>query len=273
MTYEHRSYRCVSDEVVWGRKEEEEEGEEEGDEEEEEEGDVDGSEDGSEGGDEDEEEEESVYEDIDEDEVEEEERSVDGQRVNEMEEEERCGISETEGDASDAAEEPLQHTVAREEPLHHVDATRILTDADFKLLARLRAALQEKEKDPRMRSKQAVAHAGPADDEDADADNLPTPSFAVLPESLGAAVKSEKSSKIERIASILSGRKEKKFDHEGHAGGLTNKEKERKKNFVMVRKGKKSIANKIRTSNSDTRYKKMHAKEQFGRERRKRRRT
>ena len=192
---------------------------------------------------------------------------------NEMEEEERCGISETEGDASDAAEEPLQHTVAREEPLHHVDATRILTDADFKLLARLRAALQEKEKDPRMRSKQAVAHAGPADDEDADADNLPTPSFAVLPESLGAAVKSEKSSKIERIASILSGRKEKKFDHEGHAGGLTNKEKERKKNFVMVRKGKKSIANKIRTSNSDTRYKKMHAKEQFGRERRKRRRT
>ena len=86
-------------------------------------------------------------------------------------------------------------------------------------------------------------------------------------------MKSEKSSKIERIASILSGRKEKKFDHEGHAGGLTNKEKERKKNFVMVRKGKKSIANKIRTSNSDTRYKKMHAKEQFGRERRKRRRT
>jgi hypothetical protein len=31
-----------------------------------------------------------------------------------------------------------------------------------------------------------------------------------------------------------------------YTGGLTNKEKLRKKNFVMVRKGKKSVNNKIR---------------------------
>ena len=53
---------------------------------------------------------------------------------------------------------------------------------------------------------------------------------------------------------------------------MTHKEKERTKNYVMVRKGKKSVANKVRTSNSESRYKKMHSKEQFGRERRKRRR-
>ena len=44
---------------------------------------------------------------------------------------------------------------------------------------------------------------------------------------------------------------------QGHKGGLTNKEKQRKKNFVMVRKGKRSVANKIRKSNSDVRYDKM----------------
>ena len=71
----------------------------------------------------------------------------------------------------------------------------------------------------------------------------------------------------------MDGRKDKKFTHEGHAGGLTNKEKERKKNYMMVRKGKSSVTAKLRKSNSDVRYEKMHATKQFGRERRKRRRT
>jgi hypothetical protein len=51
-------------------------------------------------------------------------------------------------------------------------------------------------------------------------------------------MKTGKTSKIDRITNILEGRKEAgpKFEHDGHAGGLTNKEKLRKKNFVMVRK-------------------------------------
>ena len=41
----------------------------------------------------------------------------------------------------------------------------------------------------------------------------------------------------------------------------------------MVRKGKQSVTAKLKKSNSEVRYEKMHSKKQFGRERRKRRRT
>jgi hypothetical protein len=70
-------------------------------------------------------------------------------------------------------------------------------------------------------------------------------------------MKIHKTSKIERITKVLEGRKENKFEHNGHAGGLTNKEKARKKNFIMVRKGKTQVKDKLRKSNSDVRYQKM----------------
>jgi len=95
----------------------------------------------------------------------------------------------------------------------------------------------------------------------------------VNPQDLGAEAKVGKQSKIERIQSILSGRDDKKFQNEGHAGGLTNKEKERKKNFLMVRKGKQSVRGKINKSNSASRYEKMMGRDQVGRDKRKRRRT
>lgn len=42
-------------------------------------------------------------------------------------------------------------------------------------------------------------------------------------------------SKHDRLESIIRGRE--KFQHQTHPGGLTNLEKQRKKNFLMVRKG------------------------------------
>jgi hypothetical protein len=85
------------------------------------------------------------------------------------------------------------------------------------------------------------------------------PQFAVLPESLAAGMRTGKTSKIERIKHVLEGRKDagERWQHEGHRGGLTNQEKLRRKNFMMVRKGKRAVANKIRKSNSDVRYDKM----------------
>lgn len=72
-------------------------------------------------------------------------------------------------------------------------------------------------------------------------------------------MKTGKSSKIDRITHILEGRKDTKFDHDGHAGGLTNKEKLRKKNFIMVRKGKKSVNNKSRKAAGLDRHEKNTA--------------
>lgn len=76
---------------------------------------------------------------------------------------------------------------------------------------------------------------------------------------LGAGMKTGKTSKIDRITHILEGRKDSKFEHDGHAGGLTNKEKLRKKNFVMVRKGKKSVNNKSRKAAGLDRHEKNTA--------------
>lgn len=46
-----------------------------------------------------------------------------------------------------------------------------------------------------------------------------------------------------RLEGVIRGRE--KFQANSHAGGLTNAEKERKKNYLMIRKGK-AVKNKTR---------------------------
>jgi hypothetical protein len=149
----------------------------------------------------------------------------------------------------------------------------VLSSEDFNLLDRLRAAQAERARDPRFRAKGALAKVSlkrlREEEEGADAG----PQFSVTPEQLAPGIKTGKTSKIERMTKVLEGRKESRFEHEGHRGGLTNLEKLRKKNYIMVRKGKKSVASKVNKSNSDLRYEKMHRKVIFGRDKRKRRRT
>lgn len=77
--------------------------------------------------------------------------------------------------------------------------------------------------------------------------------YVVDPTQLAPSGRIHKATKIEKMKKILEGRNEIKFVHEGHAGGLTNKEKLRKKNFVMVRRGKRSVLLKTRQSSSDKR--------------------
>jgi hypothetical protein len=142
-----------------------------------------------------------------------------------------------------------------------VQARRFLTSEDFALIERLKTAQAERSLTARggkrareETTEEEVVHDGIID-----------------PESLESGAK-PKTSKAMRIKRILEGRTENKFEF-GHAGGLTNKEKLRKKNYMMVRKGKRSVSDKIRKSNSDVRWDRNHSKKQFGRERRKRRRT
>eukprot|EP01041_Mallomonas_annulata_P006471 gene6471-13069_t len=271
--YERGDIKLDSDgDIVWtgdgeqGDSDEEEEGDqwEEMEEEDDEDGEEEDSDDESDGEmDEDDDGWEEVEEDIDEDEGDEEEEEVDHEE-------------------EDGEEPPMLVPLPDDIPgstssssAIRLDGRRILTETDFELLAKLRAAYSKKMLDPKFRTKKAFSlvtksmkGGGGAEDED----EAVTSSFAVEPDSLAPSVKAHKSNKMERITAILSGRTKEKFRHEGHAGGLTHKEKQRTKNYVMVRKGKRSVANKLRTSNSESRYKKMHQKEQHGREKRKRRR-
>lgn len=152
-------------------------------------------------------------------------------------------------------------TAAEAVPL---DRRRMLTSEDFEQIERLRAAYARWVKDPRSRSSakkvqlglssSADGHTIVEDDEDAATGS----SFMVTADTLAPQAKTGKASKIDRLSRILEGRKENKFDQGGHAGGLTNKEKLRQKNYVMVRKGKKSVANKSKLSNSAVRYNNAH---------------
>jgi len=164
-----------------------------------------------------------------------------------------------------------------------LDARRVLTDADFALINKLRTAHLARTLDPKYRGKNSfqLTHNATAllkrkhalDDDGDDDENYNQSEYAVNPDTLAPGARSEKTSKIDRITHVLEGRKEKRFEKEKHAGGLTNTEKLRKKNFMMVRKGKREVRGKISKSNSTTRYEKLHKKEQLGRDRRKRRRT
>ena len=128
-----------------------------------------------------------------------------------------------------------------------------------------------------MQSRRAGAGQDSSEEDDSDDEDgmggVRTEAYQVTAEDLGAGLKLDKNNKIERIQSVLSRREEERFKHEGHRGGLTNLEKKRKKNFVMVRKGKRSVTGKLSLSNSVARFQKMNAKKVIGRDKRKRRRT
>jgi hypothetical protein len=89
-------------------------------------------------------------------------------------------------------------------------------------------------------------------------DLLDSTFYTVDPASLEAGSRAAKSNKLERILKCLEGKKERPFSNDGHRGGLSNKEKLRKKNFLMVRRGKRSVFTKVNKSNSRSRWEKMH---------------
>lgn len=159
--------------------------------------------------------------------------------------------SDNEADKQEAAPAPSQTSI--DNIRNRVDSKRILTPSDFELLNRLKAAVVERMKDPKRRSqkhKAAVAATSftTVHNDDDDDGEKPANPFMVSPDALVPTTKLARATKMERLEKVLSGQKDNKFELGGHAGGLTNKEKLRKKNFLMVRRGKRAVANKIRES-------------------------
>jgi protein SDA1 len=145
----------------------------------------------------------SSGDDEDQGEDEEEEESVEEEEESEEEEEEE-EEEEGEEEAAEGAQAPPPATRKKV----GVDATRILTDEDFATIRRLREELG------------MGAHKGPSDD-----------AFAAT--ALEGYKVKRRVTIEEKMVSVLEGRN--KFSVGGHAGGLTNKEKVRTKNYTMLR--------------------------------------
>ena len=236
--------------------------------------------------DDEEEEEEEGWEEMEDgdDEEEEEEEGADGWEDMEEEEEEahpnkkhlKHANNKKKGVKFQIIEEAKQARQNKKSSGPGVDSRRLFSSTDFDLLEKLKAAQRERDQDPKFRFKRKHEKLSATDgggDNDDDEDALAATSYSIEPDSIAPARKAYKATKIERVQRILEGRKENRFEHEGHAGGLTNKEKQRKQNFLMVRKGKTSVSQKGRVKNSQVRDKLLKQKDQTGREKRKRRRT
>ena len=233
--------------------------------------------------DDEEEEEEEEEDDEDEDEGDWVSVSSEGSNGEEEEEEEEWEFMDEEGDDAKPPAKKQKRDVRES-----AAAKRVLSAEDFELIRKLQEAHAERIRDPRYRSRRArqkreaeeqgdntLTAAGADEDSDYDGDDAEfhRDSYHVTAADLGAGQKLDKANKIERMQTVLSGREDVKFQHEGHRGGLTNLEKKRKKNYVMVRKGKREVSGKLSLSNSASRWQKMHAKKILGRDKRKRRRT
>jgi protein SDA1 len=165
-------------------------------------------------------------------------------------------------------------TIKTVEQKHRIDSNRILSSDDFNLLAKLRDALAERQRDPRYRTKGALAKIGRKRQiEEEEEEN--GPQFNVNPTAIAPGMKSEKQDKIDKLKRVLEGRTEFKFEAATHGGGLTNLEKKRKKNYMMIRKGKRDVFKKFERSNGENRGRKSIEKKNasYGRDSRKRRRT
>ncbi|KAG5183588.1 SDA1-domain-containing protein [Tribonema minus] len=114
------------------------------------------------------------------------------------------------------------------------DATRILTQEDFDKIKKLKAKAAEQRLDPRFRRKRKSTAQDVLSDDEEEMDT--NPSLAVNAADLEGYKKRRRATLEERLESVLKGRE--KFEQNTHGGGLTNTEKQRKKNFLMVRKGR-----------------------------------
>lgn len=122
--------------------------------------------------------------------------------------------------------------------------SKVLSQEDVDFIKKMKGSLLKK------RSRSEVESEESDNDDDDDEGGF---EYVVNPSSLVPAGRLQKSTKIEKMKKILEGRNPVKFVHEGHAGGLTNKEQKRKKNYLMVRRGKRSVTQKTRKSLSDVR--------------------
>merc|ERR1712070_969460 len=128
-----------------------------------------------------------------------------------------------------------------------VSSSRVFTAADFAKMRKLVEREERARRDPReaARRKRAFAQgkefdflSDSDDDFSSDDEDAVRIKGAVNPDMIMAEAKRKRKSKAEKLKKVLEGRQ--KFETNDRAGGSTNTEKERKKNFLMSRSSKRA---------------------------------
>mmetsp|Transcript_6143 Transcript_6143/g.15192 ORF Transcript_6143/g.15192 Transcript_6143/m.15192 type:complete len:867 (-) Transcript_6143:51-2651(-) len=129
-----------------------------------------------------------------------------------------------------------------------ISSTRVFTAADFVKMRKLVEREERARRDPReaARRKRAIARGqgfdelseDDFDDDSDDEEDAIRIKGAVNPDTIMAEAKRKRKSKAERLLKVLAGRE--KFEANDRAGGSTNTEKERKKNFLMSKSSKRA---------------------------------
>lgn len=127
-----------------------------------------------------------------------------------------------------------------------ISSTRVFTAADFAKMRKLVEREERARRDPReaARRKRAIAQGKEFDylsDSDFDSDDeedMVKIKGAFNPDMIMAEAKRKRKSKAEKLQKVLEGRQ--KFESNERAGGSTNTEKERKKNFLMSKSSKRA---------------------------------
>ena len=150
-------------------------------------------------------------------------------------------------------------TEERDKLKQEVSATRIFSAADFARMKKLVDREERSKRDPResARRKRAISRGEDydelSDDVESDDDEIHI-AGAVNPMDIAADAKRKRQSKAERLESILAGRQ--KFESKARAGGSTNLENKRKKNFQMSKysyetRHKRSGKNNLKRAKSE----------------------
>jgi protein SDA1 len=135
----------------------------------------------------------------------------------------------------------------REKLKQQVSSTRIFSAADFLKMRKLVEREQRARRDPReaARRKRAIAQGrefdelsgddtdGSGDDDDDNDKNEIHIKGAVNPDEIMALAKRKRQSKAEKLQKVLAGREA--FESKRRTGGSTNTEKQRRKNFMMIK--------------------------------------
>jgi protein SDA1 len=167
----------------------------------------------------------------------------------------------------------------RDKLKQHVSSTRVFTSADFEKMRKLVEREERAKRDPReaARRKRAIAQGREFEelsDEESVADSDDEEiriSGAVNPGEIMAEAKRKRTHKAEKLKKIIAGRDA--FESKERAGGSTNIEKSRKKNFLMS-KSSREARSKGRGKGGLSQPQRGNStkKEQTGREAKKRRR-
>ncbi|OQR97518.1 SDA1 family protein [Thraustotheca clavata] len=168
-----------------------------------------------------------------------------------------------EGDEEAENDEEEETSTTAIPQAQRIDAQRILTPKDFERIELLKKEAAEAAKDPKARRKRKA--------EEVEKKALEANFSKVDPSSLEGYSKKKRQTQEERLRSVLEGREN--FAHRKSGGGTTNREKDRLKNFLMLKKSRKVQAKVLKSTREIQHIANKTVKKVLKRDAKKRRRT